>query len=118
MNTIPINVNLNLILFILFATVFIISSISYMNLNQNINDTIDIPDETKRKSYHYSKTLSFWTMLLSGASLFYYSYILLYRSHDINTTLSDNSNVNTTPTLSNVNSNSTPTLSDNSNVNN
>jgi hypothetical protein len=104
-----------------------------MNLNQNINDTIDIPDETKRKSYNYSKTLSFWTMLLSGASLFYYSYILLYRSHDItNPTLFDNSNVNTnsTPTLfdnSNVNTNSTPTisnvnttptLSDNSNVNN
>ena len=64
--------------FLLMCAVFLAVSISYFNLHNQINITVDITDTNKQKQLKNVKEILFWAMILCAGLVVWSGYDLLY----------------------------------------
>ena len=72
--------NYNVFIIAMLAIIFIISSISYMNLSRNIRVN-QITDPEVQDKLNNSINYSLWVMILTGITLFVYGYMLVKNKH-------------------------------------
>ncbi len=69
--------NYSIFVIVLMGIIFLLSSISYMNLSRNIN-VDQISDPIVQDEINKTKLLCLWTMILSGIVFFVYGYMLVH----------------------------------------